>query len=108
MIQWKRVVDRVIWGLYLAAILLCAYVTAYAVAVGSETYAWLGGVGWVVSTAWGLFFRVYVMDTRGKRRKPKGGTMPRREGRGFEIKWHPSWGWHEAPFRSSRDVWRKR
>lgn len=73
----KRLVDMAVWGMYLAAILLCAYVTAYAVVTDRTVYVWLGGIGWLVSTAWGLFFRMYVMDVSGKRRKSRvkaGGT----------------------------------
>ena len=87
--SWKRVVDWAIWGLYLAAILLCAYVTAYAAAVERWEYVWMGGIGWAVSGGWGLFFRLYVMDVRGKRRKPRKGVA--REG--GEFAWHPVWGW---------------
>ena len=96
MVQWKRLVDQMIWGLYLAAILLCAYVTAYAVATGNGVYAWLGGIGWLVSTAWGLFFRMYVMDVRGKRRKPKG--------RGTEIVLDPVLGWMHRVY-EGKDQW---
>ena len=95
--SWKRVVDWIIWGLYLAAILLCAYVTAYAAVTGRTLYIWLGAVGWVASMAWGLFFRFYVMSPRGKRRKPRTGT-------GGEFKWHPTWGWHLESFRRGGDI----
>lgn len=92
--------DQTIWGLYLAAILLCAYVTAYAVATGRGVYAWLGGVGWLVSTAWGLFFRMYVMDVKGKRRKPRTGV-------GGEFVWHPQWGMYFKAY-TPRNVFLKK
>lgn len=85
--SWKRVVDWVIWGLYLAAILMCAYVTAYAIVTGREMYAWLGGIGWVASMGWGLFFRYYVMVPRGRHGKKRG------RGRGTEIVLDPVLGW---------------
>lgn len=90
----RRLVDRVIWSLYLAAMGMCAYAAWYAWVVERWPWMWAGIGGWVVSTAWGLFFRLYVMAPQGKRRKPRGKG---RVGRGTEIIWDPVLGWmHRA------------
>lgn len=93
----RQVVDRVIWGLYLAAMILCAYVTLYAAVVDKWWYVGAGALGWTVSSGYGLFFRIYVMGSpgRGKRRKPKGP--------GTEIVLDPVLGWMHRVYESKAE-----
>lgn len=66
----KRIVDEVIWGMYLAAMFICAYVGVYAWFVDRWVYAVLGLGGWAATLGWGLFFKYYVVNPgRGERRK---------------------------------------